>query len=53
MTVAKEISKAKLDLAGVQDVRRDKDDTKPAGKYTSFYRKGNESHELGIGFLYT
>jgi exonuclease III len=53
MTVGKEISKYKLDLVGVQDVRWDKVGTIPAGKYTFFYRKRNENHELGIGFLYT
>jgi hypothetical protein len=45
MTVAKEISKYKLDLVGVQEVRWDRGGTKPAGKYTFFYGKGNENHE--------
>jgi hypothetical protein len=26
--------------------------TEPAGKYTFFYGKENENHELGIDFLY-
>jgi hypothetical protein len=26
--------------------------TVPAGECTSFYRKGNENHELSKGFLY-
>jgi hypothetical protein len=38
MTVAKEMSKHKLDLIGVQEVRWDRSDTEP---------KGNENHELG------
>jgi hypothetical protein len=32
VTVAKEISKYKLDLVGVQEVRWDRRGTKPAGK---------------------
>jgi hypothetical protein len=36
MTVAKDISKYKLDLVGVQEVRWDRGGTKPAGKYTFF-----------------
>jgi hypothetical protein len=50
MTVVKEISKYKLDLVGVQEVRWDRNDTEPVGKYTFFYGKGNENHELGTGF---
>jgi hypothetical protein len=41
MTVAKEISKYKLDLAGVEVVRWDMDGTEPAGElYIFLYRKG-------------
>jgi hypothetical protein len=43
--VAEEISKYKLDLVGVQ-VRWDGGITEPAGKYTFFYGKGNESHRI-------
>jgi hypothetical protein len=50
-TVASKISKYKLDLVGVQ-IRWDSGGTEPAGKYTFFYDKGNENHELGTHFLY-
>jgi hypothetical protein len=49
MTVAKEISKYKLDSVGVQEVRWDRSGTDPAGEYTCFRGKGNENHELGRG----
>jgi hypothetical protein len=37
MTVSRELSKYKLDLVGVQKVRWEGGDTKPAGEYTFFY----------------
>jgi hypothetical protein len=37
---------------GLREVRWDRSGTEPAGEYTFSYGKGNENHELGIGFLY-
>jgi hypothetical protein len=36
---------------GVQEVRWDRGGTEPADEYTYVYRKGNENHEMGTGFL--
>jgi hypothetical protein len=45
-TVAEEVSKYKLDLVGVQEVRWDRSGTEAAGQYTFFYGKGNQNNEL-------
>jgi hypothetical protein len=45
--VAKELSKYKFDLMGVDEVRWDKVGTEPTGDYTLFYGNGNDNTELG------
>jgi hypothetical protein len=49
--ISKELSKYKIDLVGVQEVRWEGSGTASAGEYTFIYRKGNENNELGTGFF--
>jgi hypothetical protein len=51
ITVAEEISKY-VWFSWSTKVIWDTGDTKPTRKYTLFYGKGNENHELGAGFSY-
>jgi hypothetical protein len=51
VTVSKELSKYKLHLVGVQEVRWEGSGVELAGEYTFFYGKRNENHELGICYL--
>jgi exonuclease III len=51
MTVSRELSKYKLDLVGVQEVKWEGAGTEPIREYTCFYGKGNENLELGTGFF--
>jgi hypothetical protein len=46
----KELSKYKIYLMVVQEVTWDRGDTKPSGKYTFSYARGNDNHELSTGF---
>jgi exonuclease III len=51
VTLSKELSKYRLDLVGVQDVRWEGGGTERAGEYTFFCGNRNENHELGIGLF--
>ena len=49
--VVLELARCKLDLVGVQEVRREKGSTVRAGDYSFLYGTGNEIHQLGRGFF--
>jgi hypothetical protein len=51
VTVSKGLSKYKLGLLGLQEVRWEGSGTEPAGEYTFFYRKGDKNHKLGTVFF--
>jgi hypothetical protein len=51
MTVSKELSKYMLDLARLQEVRRDRGGTEPACQCTFLYVNGNENRELNKGLF--
>jgi hypothetical protein len=46
----KKLSKYKLDLVELQEVKWEGSGTELAGEYTFLYRKGNKNHEVGTGF---
>ena len=48
--VARELAKYRLDLVGVQEVRLDGNGMSPIDDYMLYYRKGNNNHQLRIGF---
>jgi hypothetical protein len=52
MIVSRELSRCRLDLVGVREIRWEGSGTGPAGEYTFLYGKRNENYELGTGFLY-
>jgi hypothetical protein len=52
VTVSKDLSKYKLNLVGVQEVRWDGGGMQPAEEYTFLYGKGDQNHELGTDPLF-
>jgi hypothetical protein len=51
MAISRELSKCKLGLVGVDEVRLEDGGAEHAGEYTFFYVKGNENNELCAGFF--
>ena len=50
---ARELTRYKLDVVCVQEVRWDKGGTVRAEDYNFFHGKGIQNHQLGSGTLYT
>jgi len=48
---ARELARYKLDLAGVQEVRWDREGKVRPEDYNFFYGRGNENHQSGTGFF--
>jgi hypothetical protein len=52
-TAARELGKDRLDLVGVEEIRRNRGGAEPAGDNTLFYGNGNENHGLGDSIFCT